>query len=64
MRDLRQADFEFYAGASDVDSPNVPNAADVVMRPHRLGHGLVWSVLGKVVWVDRPIDLATMPTQF
>ncbi len=61
--DLRQANFEFYAGGGDVDNPEVPNAADVGMRPHPFGHGLVWSVLGNVVWVAGPFDLATMQTQ-
>jgi hypothetical protein len=60
--DLRQADFEFYGGPGDVDNPNVPNAADVGMRPYPFGHGLVWSVLSNVVWVARPFDLATMHT--
>ena len=62
--DLRQADFEFYAGASDVDNPAVPNAADVGMRPDVFGHGLVWSILAKVAFIARPVDLATLQTQF
>jgi hypothetical protein len=61
--DLRAADFEFYAGASDVDNPEVPNALDVGMRPAFLGHGLYWSSLGTVVWLARSFELATMDTQ-
>lgn len=62
--DLRQADFEFYAGASDVDNPAVPNAADVGTRSDVFGHGLVWSILAKVAFVARSFDLGTMQTQF
>lgn len=61
--DLRQADFEFYAGGPDVDNPAVPNAVDVGLRSDFFGHGLIWSVLGKVVWVARSFDLATMHTE-
>jgi hypothetical protein len=61
--DLSQAHFEFYAGGGDVDNPEVPNAVDVGLRPNPLGHGLFWSILGKVVWVARSFDLATMQTQ-
>lgn len=60
--DLRQANFEFYAGASDVDNPDVPNALDVGTRPEFFGHGLFWNDLGTVVWVARPFDLATVHT--
>lgn len=58
--DLRDADFEFFAGGVDVDNPDVPNAADVGVRPHPLGHGLKWSVLAKVAFVALPFDLTTM----
>jgi len=61
--DLTQADFEFFGGGSDVDNPSVPNAVDVGMRSPFFGHGLYWSILGKVVWVARPLDLATMHTE-
>lgn len=62
--DLRQASFEFYAGASDVDNPNVPNAVDVGFWAHPLGHGLVWSPLAKVALVARPLNLASIPKVF
>lgn len=61
--DLRDADFEFFAGGVDVDNPEVPNAADVGVRPHPLGHGLKWSVLAKVAFVALPFDLTTMETR-
>jgi hypothetical protein len=60
--DLRNADFEFYAGASDVDNPAVPNAVDVGVVKDPLGHGLLWSGDGGVVWVARPFDLTTLHT--
>ena len=62
--DLRGANFEFYGGASDVDNPGVPNAVDVGPWSDPLGHGLIWSILGKVAIVARPFDLATMHTEF
>jgi hypothetical protein len=61
--DLRGADFEFYAGGGDVDNPAVPNAMDVGTWSNPLGHGLLWSILGKVAFVARPFDLATMHTE-
>ena len=61
--DLRQATFEFNGGPADVDNPAVPNAADVGVRSQPLGHGLVWSSLGKVAFVALPFDLATIKTQ-
>lgn len=61
--DLRQATFEFNGGPADVDNPEVPNAADVGVRSPPLGHGLVWSPLGKVAFVALPFDLATIQTQ-
>jgi hypothetical protein len=62
--DLRQAQFEFYVGGSDVDNPSVPNAMDVGLWSHPLGHGLVWSPLGKVAFVARPFDLGSIHTEF
>lgn len=62
--DLRAADFEFYAGGGDVDNPAVPNATDVGTWSNPLGHGLVWNILGKVAFVARAFDLATMHTEF
>ena len=61
--DLRQANFEFYAGASDVDNPAVPNALSVGPRTAWFGHGLFWSELGTVVWIAHPFDLTTMHTE-
>ncbi len=61
--DLRQADFEFYAGQSDVDNPDAPNALSVGTESEFGGHGLYWDDLGTVVWVARPFDLATMHTE-
>lgn len=61
--DLRAANFEFYAGASDVDNPDVPNAVDVGVESEVLGHGLNWTLLGAVAWVARPFDPATMQRQ-
>src|SRR3989441_637963 len=61
--DLRQANFEFYAGQSDVDNPNVPNAVSVGTESEFGGHGLYWGVLGTIVWVARPFDLSTMHTE-
>jgi hypothetical protein len=61
--DLRNADFEFYAGASDIDNPAVPNATDLSIWPNPLGHGLVWSSLGKVVFVAWPFDVHSMHTE-
>lgn len=58
--DLRNADFEFFSGSSDVDNPDVPNALDVGVRSNPLGHGLKWSVLAKVAFVALPFDLSTM----
>jgi hypothetical protein len=62
--DLRQADFEFYAGGADVDNPEVPNALDVGISSPPTGHGLEWSALGKVAFVARPFDLSTIQRQF
>ena len=62
--DLRQADFEFFSGAGDVDNPQVPNAADVGTQADPSGHGLVWSSLGKVAFVARRFDLGTIHTEF
>ncbi len=62
--DLRAADFEFYAGATDVDNPAVPNAVDVGTWSNPLGHGLIWSILAKVAILARPFDLATMKKDF
>lgn len=62
--DLRGADFEFYAGGSDVDNPDVPNTGDVGVRSDGLGHGLFWSSLGKVAFVALRFDLATIHTEF
>ena len=61
--DLRQANFEFYAGASDVDNPAVPNAPSVGTRDAFFGHGLWWSDVGTVVWVARPFELVSMHTE-
>jgi hypothetical protein len=60
--DLRDADFEFYAGASDVDNPAVPNAVEVGVGSSPEGHGLLWPGLGGVAWVARPFDRTTMHT--
>lgn len=62
--DLRRASFEFYAGAGDVDNPDVPNAPDVGLQPTPGGHGLFWTALGKVAFIARPLNPATLPTQF
>jgi hypothetical protein len=61
--DLHGAQFEFYAGASDVDNPDVPNAADVGMQQYPLGHGLNWISLAAVTWIARAFDPATVQTQ-
>jgi len=61
--DLRGANFEFYAAASDVDNPDVPNAVDIGVEPFPSGHGLSWTLLGAVAWVARPFDPATMQRQ-
>jgi hypothetical protein len=63
--DLRNADFEFYAGGSDVDNPAVPNARDIGVGHEPLGHGLLWdaSGVGAVAWVARPFDPATLHTE-
>jgi hypothetical protein len=62
--DLHAADVEFYAGASDVDNPAVPNAVDVGVGYQPLGHGLLWSAagLGAIAWVARSFDLTTVHT--
>jgi hypothetical protein len=62
--DLRGADFEFYAGAGDVDNPDVPNAVDVGVRAAPSGHGLLWSSLGKVAFVAGRLDPGALHTEF
>lgn len=62
--DLSEADFEFYAGGSDVDNPAVPNATDVGVRSDALGHGLIWSSLGAVAFVTLPFDPTTIKKEF
>jgi hypothetical protein len=62
--DLREATFEFFAGGTDVDNPEVPNAVDVGLRPLVTGHGLHWSSsTGAIVWVARPFDPAALHRQ-
>ncbi len=62
--DLRRASFEFYAGAGDVDNPDVPNAPDAGVQPTPGGHGLFWTALGKVAFIARPLDPASLTKQF
>jgi hypothetical protein len=62
--DLRQANFEFYAGASDVDNPDVPNALDIGVRPTPGGHGLVWVGLANVAFIARPLNPSALQRQF
>jgi hypothetical protein len=57
--DLRSADFEFYGGGGDVDNPAVPNAEDVGVNHDPVGHGLLFTGLGRVAFVARPFDLAS-----
>jgi hypothetical protein len=57
--DLRDADFEYYAGGGDIDNPSVPNAAELG-EPTPLGHGLLWSSLGNVVFLTLPLDAAAL----
>ena len=62
--DLRQANFEFYAGAGDVDNPDVPNAPDIGTRPNPAGHGLLWAGLASVAFIARPLDRSALRTEF
>jgi hypothetical protein len=62
--DLRQANFEFYAGAADVDNPDVPNALDIGVRATPGGHGLLWAGLGNVAFIARPLDPSALHTEF
>ena len=56
--DLSHADFEF-VGTVDVDNPAVPNMIDVGTRVSRF-HGIPWNPLWSVIFVARPIDLASL----
>ena len=61
--DMRASDFELYdQSGADVDNPAVPNAVSVGMGHQPLGHGLVWSGLGGVVWIARPFDVTALHT--
>jgi len=58
--DLRNADFEF-SGPSDVDNPNVPNAAEIGEASYFLGHGIFFNSLANTVFISLPVDPAALP---
>jgi hypothetical protein len=57
--DLRGADFEL-EGSADVDNPAVPNVINVGYYSDLLGHGLVLSGTGSVMFLARPLDYASL----
>ena len=61
--DLRHANFEVYEGAGDIDNPAVPNTIRLGWGDPT-GHGVIWSVLGKVVFLSSPTDVSALPTAF
>lgn len=62
--DLRDADFEFWGGAGDVDNPSVPNMEQVGLQSAFGGHGLsIQNFLpgDLAIFIAEPVEVDALP---